>query len=112
MPARYPVRAAHSATLATTQSVLFAWRSAPKLQTTLGMICKSLTETNAPEKARLSGSDACSGWPLPATGGGTGAAVLALLYAKKLAAALGKPVIVENKPGAATMLAANYVANA
>ena len=38
--------------------------------------------------------------------------VLARLYAEKLSAALGKPVVVENKPGAATMLAANYVANA
>src|SRR5688572_24083777 len=45
-------------------------------------------------------------------GAGTGMDVLARLYAEKLAAALGKPVIVENKPGAATMLAANYVANA
>jgi tripartite-type tricarboxylate transporter receptor subunit TctC len=45
-------------------------------------------------------------------GAGTGMDVLARLYAEKLSAALGKPVIVENKPGAATMLAANYVANA
>ena len=45
-------------------------------------------------------------------GAGTGMDVLARLYAEKLSAALGKPVVVENKPGAATMLAANYVANA
>jgi tripartite-type tricarboxylate transporter receptor subunit TctC len=45
-------------------------------------------------------------------GAGTGMDVLARLYAEKLSAALGKPVIVENKPGAATMLAANQVANA
>jgi tripartite-type tricarboxylate transporter receptor subunit TctC len=43
-------------------------------------------------------------------GAGTGMDVLARLYAEKLSAALGKPVIVENKPGAATMLAATQVA--
>lgn len=45
-------------------------------------------------------------------GAGTGMDVLARLYAEKLSAALGKPVVVENKPGAATMLAATQVANA
>ena len=45
-------------------------------------------------------------------GAGTGMDVLARLYAEKLSAALGKPVVVENKPGAATMLAANAVATA
>ena len=40
-------------------------------------------------------------------GAGTGMDVLVRLYAEKLSAALGKPVVVENKPGAATMLAAN-----
>ncbi len=43
-------------------------------------------------------------------GAGTGMDVLARVYAEKLAAVLGKPVVVENKPGAATMLAAQYVA--
>jgi tripartite-type tricarboxylate transporter receptor subunit TctC len=43
-------------------------------------------------------------------GAGTGMDVLARLYAEKLAAALGRPVVVENKPGAATMLAATQVA--
>jgi len=43
---------------------------------------------------------------------GTGMDVLTRLYAEKLSQALGKPVIVENKPGAATTLAANQVANA
>ena len=43
-------------------------------------------------------------------GAGTGMDVLARLYAEKLSAALGKAVIVENKPGAATMLAATQVA--
>lgn len=42
---------------------------------------------------------------------GTGMDVLARLYADKLQAVFGKPVVVENKPGASTMLAANYVAN-
>jgi tripartite-type tricarboxylate transporter receptor subunit TctC len=45
-------------------------------------------------------------------GAGTGMDVLARLYAEKLAAVLGKPVVVENKPGAATMLAAAQVAAA
>jgi tripartite-type tricarboxylate transporter receptor subunit TctC len=43
-------------------------------------------------------------------GPGTGMDVLARLYAEKLSAALGKAVVVENKPGAATMLAAAQVA--
>jgi tripartite-type tricarboxylate transporter receptor subunit TctC len=42
---------------------------------------------------------------------GTGMDVLARIYADKLQATFGKPVVVENKPGASTMLAANYVAN-
>jgi NAD(P)-dependent dehydrogenase (short-subunit alcohol dehydrogenase family)/tripartite-type tricarboxylate transporter receptor subunit TctC len=43
-------------------------------------------------------------------GAGTGMDIVARLYAEKLAAVLGKPVVVENKPGAATMLAATQVA--
>jgi tripartite-type tricarboxylate transporter receptor subunit TctC len=45
-------------------------------------------------------------------GAGTGMDVLVRFYAEKLAAVLGKPVVVENKPGAATMLAAAQVATA
>jgi tripartite-type tricarboxylate transporter receptor subunit TctC len=45
-------------------------------------------------------------------GAGTGMDVLARLYADKLQAALGKPVVVENRPGAATMVAAQAVATA
>jgi tripartite-type tricarboxylate transporter receptor subunit TctC len=41
---------------------------------------------------------------------GTGMDVLVRLYGEKLSVALGKPVIVENKPGASTMLAVNQVA--
>ena len=41
---------------------------------------------------------------------GTGMDVLVRLYGDKLSAALGKPVIVENKPGASTMLGASQVA--
>src|SRR2546423_1191466 len=41
---------------------------------------------------------------------GSGMDIITRLYADKLSAALGKPVIVENKPGAATTLAANQVA--
>ena len=43
-------------------------------------------------------------------GAGTGMDIVARLYAEKLSAALGKPVVVENKPGAATMLAAAQLA--
>jgi tripartite-type tricarboxylate transporter receptor subunit TctC len=43
---------------------------------------------------------------------GTGMDSLVRIYAEKLAAALGKPVVVENKPGAALMLAASAVASA
>src|SRR5207253_1901673 len=41
---------------------------------------------------------------------GSGMDVLVRLYADKLAQSLGKPVIVENRPGASLMLAANAVA--
>ena len=43
---------------------------------------------------------------------GSGMDVLVRLYADKLAQSLGKPVIVENRPGASLMLAANAVAAA
>jgi tripartite-type tricarboxylate transporter receptor subunit TctC len=42
---------------------------------------------------------------------GSGMDVLVRLYADRLSQALGKPVIVENRPGASLMLAANTVAN-
>ena len=45
-----------------------------------------------------------------ALGPGSGMDVLVRLYAEKLSQALGKPVVVENKPGAATMLAAAQIA--
>jgi tripartite-type tricarboxylate transporter receptor subunit TctC len=43
---------------------------------------------------------------------GTGMDVIARLYGEKLSQALGKPVVIENKPGAATMLGVAQVANA
>ena len=43
---------------------------------------------------------------------GSGMDTVTRLYAEKLSEALGTPVIVENKPGAATTLAANQVATA
>ena len=43
---------------------------------------------------------------------GSGMDSITRLYADKLSQAFGKPVIVENKPGAATTLAANQVATA
>src|SRR3954467_15835676 len=42
---------------------------------------------------------------------GSGMDTITRLYADKLSEALAKPVIVENKPGAATTLAANQVPN-
>ena len=41
---------------------------------------------------------------------GSGMDVLVRLYADKLSQSLGKPVVVENRPGASLMLAANAVA--
>jgi len=43
---------------------------------------------------------------------GTGMDVIARLYGEKLSQSLGKPVVIENKPGAATMLGVAQVANA
>jgi len=43
---------------------------------------------------------------------GTGMDVIARLYGDKLSQSLGKPVVIENKPGAATMLGVQQVANA
>src|ERR1041384_8252520 len=43
---------------------------------------------------------------------GSGMDVLGRLYADKLSQSLGKPVVVENRPGASLMLAANAVAAA
>jgi tripartite-type tricarboxylate transporter receptor subunit TctC len=43
---------------------------------------------------------------------GTGMDVIARLYSEKLSQALGKPVVIENKPGASTMLGVAQVANA
>src|SRR5438105_13164336 len=43
---------------------------------------------------------------------GTGMDAMTRIYAEKLSQALGKAVIVENKPGAATTLAAHQVASA
>src|SRR5262249_55533292 len=43
---------------------------------------------------------------------GSGMDTIARLYADKLSEALGKPVLIENKPGAATTLAANQAASA
>jgi tripartite-type tricarboxylate transporter receptor subunit TctC len=45
-------------------------------------------------------------------GPGTGMDVVVRLYAEKLAVALGKPVVVENRPGGSTILAATQAANA
>jgi tripartite-type tricarboxylate transporter receptor subunit TctC len=41
---------------------------------------------------------------------GSGVDLMARFYAERLAASLGKPVIIENRPGAATMIGTNFVA--
>jgi tripartite-type tricarboxylate transporter receptor subunit TctC len=72
------------------------------------LLTLAVLESNAPAQAQ--------GYPsktvtiVVSIGAGTGMDVLARIYADKLSAVLGKPVVVENKPGAATMLAANAVA--
>jgi len=64
----------------------------------------------------INGSAQAQGYPsknvtiVVSIGAGTGMDVLVRVYAEKLQAVLGKPVVVENKPGAATMLAAQQVA--
>ena len=45
-------------------------------------------------------------------GAGSGADIVARVYAEKLGAALGQPVVVDNKPGASGVIAAEYVARA
>ena len=120
--------------LAPTQSVLFAGGGPPKLRR-LGKIRKgarSMARLIGGRMARLHARFRCAhacgarirtrrrrrAIPsknltiIVSIGAGTGMDVLVRLYAEKLSAALGKPVVVENKPGAATMLAAAQVATA
>ena len=66
--------------------------------------------TNAPAKADDYPSRAIT--IVVSLAAGSGMDAITRLYAGKLSEAFGKPVIVENKPGAATTLAANQVAKA
>ena len=66
--------------------------------------------TNAPAKADDYPSRAIT--IVVSLAAGSGMDAITRLYADKLSEAFGKPVIVENKPGAATTLAANQVAKA
>lgn len=66
--------------------------------------------TNAPAKAEDYPSRAIT--IVVSLAAGSGMDAITRLYADKLSEAFGKPVIVENKPGAATTLAANQVAKA
>jgi tripartite-type tricarboxylate transporter receptor subunit TctC len=68
--------------------------------------------------AALAGPAAAQDWPqrpitivLPLAAG-SGLDTIARLYAEKLQASLGKPVVIDNRPGAALMLAAQAVAAA
>jgi len=61
----------------------------------------------APEQAQYPNRPVTIIVPLAA---GSGMDVLVRLYAEKLQQSLGKPVVVENRPGASLMLAANAVA--
>jgi tripartite-type tricarboxylate transporter receptor subunit TctC len=82
----------------------------------LGRFCVSLAiallVVALPSQARAQAYPSRNITIVVSIGAGTGMDVLARLYAEKLSAALGKPVVVENKPGAATMLAATQVATA
>lgn len=50
-------------------------------------------------------------WVVPYPAGG-GSDVIARLVAKQLESSLGQTLVVENKPGAATIIGATYVSNA
>jgi tripartite-type tricarboxylate transporter receptor subunit TctC len=72
-------------------------------------LCLVAIHSNSPAYAQYPARNVTIVLPL---GPGSGMDVLARVYGDKLSAVLGKPIIVENRPGAATMLAAQTVATA
>src|SRR4051812_46610077 len=117
------------------QSTLFALRRPPKLASTIGMICNKRRYRRAVREGVMgfivSRCVALAlllvGLSLPAQAqdypsrpitivvtlaAGTGMDVIARLFAEKLSQSLGKPVVIENKPGASTMLGTAAVASA
>ena len=73
------------------------------------VVAFALMTCGAPAQAQYPNRPVTIMVPLAA---GTGMDILVRLYADKLQQALGKPVVVENRPGAALMLAATAVATA
>jgi len=73
----------------------------------LTLVCASLVQDNA--RAEYPSRPVSIVVSLAA---GSGMDVLARLYAERLQSSLGQPFIIENRPGASLMLAANAVANA
>ena len=134
-----PLSETDNATLSPTQSVLFAFRGPPKLRSTIGIIRKSAIQgaissggmimarfasrgawlalmlavtlgwmrrpTRRAIRRRTSPSS-CRSAPAPAW------TCWFVCMPRSCRQALGKPVVIENKPGAATMLAAAQVATA
>lgn len=76
---------------------------------TLALIMALGFATNAPAQEAYPAKPVTIILPLAA---GSGLDIVARLYAEKLQDALGKPVVVENRPGAALMLATQMVATA
>ena len=84
-----------------------AWSLGRALVLLLGLVAADLGN-----RAQAQGYPSRNLTILVPLGAGTGMDLVVRLYAEKLAAALGKAVVVENKPGAATMLAAAQGATA
>lgn len=82
----------------------------------IGMILRSIALACTASLAMLANPAAAQTWPTKSVtiivplAPGTGMDTLVRLYAEKLSQSLGKPVIVDNRPGAALMLGASALA--